>query len=382
MKFPLIKFKSKQLKNIECLNCGQPFRGDEKFCSYCGQKNNHKKLNFGTFISNLSSGFLSYDSRFWRTFIPLLINPGEVSIKYIAGKRARFVNPFRLYLNVSIIFFLILGFSNRMDKNEDSINDVIKTSIQLDSLTQKDSKQLDSLLTNVKDEVIINFENDSTKANVLTNLDGVINLVKEEANKPDTFHIKTDTTGTINLSNKVEDFYKYYKEHPEEKSKKALEYLGYKKTFWNTFYYDQVKNSNSTFAQMKKDGGKSYIKKLTSHISISLFVFLPIFTLFLTLIYFRKNYTYIEHLIFVFNTQTVFFLLLIIYFLLNFMFDLENTAWVFILLFMLYLYKAMRNFYQQSRSKTIIKYILLNSFYLFLGIIGLTIVAGVSFLTT
>jgi len=86
-----------------------------------------------------------------------------------------------------------------------------------------------------------------------------------------------------------------------------------------------------------------------------------------------------EHLVFVFNTQTVFFLLLLIFYLLNFLVDMENTAWVFILLFLLYLYKAMRNFYNQSRLKTILKYFIANSFYLFLGFIGLLIVAGISF---
>ena len=105
MKFKLIKFKPKptQIKGLECLNCGQPFNGYENFCSHCGQKNTTKKLNLGTFFNNLFAGFFSYDSRFWTTFIPLLTKPGKVSKDYIEGKRARFVNPFQLYLNVSII---------------------------------------------------------------------------------------------------------------------------------------------------------------------------------------------------------------------------------------------------------------------------------------
>ena len=147
---------------------------------------------------------------------------------------------------------------------------------------------------------------------------------------------------------------------------------------------NQNKNNNSNVPnlnveQMKIDGGKEYVNKFFSYLSISLFVFLPIFTFFLMFLYFRGKYTYMEHLVFVFNTQTVFFLLLLIFYLLNFLVDMENTAWVFILLFLLYLYKAMRNFYNQSRLKTILKYFIANSFYLFLGFIGLLIVAGISF---
>lgn len=384
MKFRLSKFKQKpnKVKNSECLNCGQPFSGDENFCSYCGQKNNVKKINFGTFINNLFSGFLSYDSRFWRTFIPLLTKPGEVSKEYIAGKRARFVNPFRLYLNVSIIFFLILGFSNRMDDGESSIDDIVKTTQTIDSLTQNKA-QIDSVLTSAKEEIIKSYPNDSIEAKkTLAELDNVIKLVNEDIKKPEGYNIDTDTTGTISFANKIEDFIKYYKKNSTVKTKEALKNLGYKASFWNTFYYDHIKSSYTNYNQIQTDGGKRFIKKLTSQISISLFIFLPVFTMFLMLLYFRRNYTYIEHLVFVFNTQTVFFLLLTIFFLLNFFVDLKNMSWVFTLLFLIYLYKAMLNFYEQSKRKTMVKFILLNGFYLFLGIIGLIIVGAISFTTT
>jgi len=381
MKFPLVKFKAKrkQVKNLECLNCGQPFVGDENFCSYCGQKNTNKKLSFVTFLNNLSSGFLSYDSRFWGTFIPLLIKPGEVSKEYISGKRARFVNPFQLYLNVSIIFFLVLGISNRLDIEKGVITNIVTKTDNIDSLSQEGKQQLDSVLTDVKDQVIVNFQNDSTATTMITGLDDV---VKNESKKPQGYNIKTDTIGSITFLDKIEDFYTYYKKHPKEKSKMALSSLGYKHTFKNSFYYNQIKNTHTNYEQAINDDGKSFVKKFTSFVSISLFVFLPIFTLFLTLIYYRRNYTYMEHLVFVFNTQTVFFLLLIIFILLSFKFDLENVAWVFIVLFLLYLYKAMRNFYQQSRSKTIVKFIILNSFYFFVGLIGLAIVGVISLTTT
>ena len=134
-----------------------------------------------------------------------------------------------------------------------------------------------------------------------------------------------------------------------------------------------------TAGRTNPDGGKAYFKKLTSYISISLFIFLPIFTLFLKLIYIRRKYTYMEHLVFVFNTQTVFFLLLIIFYLCSFFFKMDNFGWIFALLFLFYLYKALRYFYEQGRTKTIIKYVLLNSYYMFLALVGFAIVAVLSF---
>jgi len=180
MKFPLVKFKPKstQIKGLECLNCGQPFVGNENFCSFCGQKNTIKKLNFGTFVNNLFNGFFSYDSRFWTTFIPLLTKPGKVSKDYIQGKRARFVNPFQLYLNVSIIFFLILGITNKLEIDETIANNIVTASSNLDSISQTSQKQLDSIIKNAEDEIIKSNPNDSTNTKVLTDFERYLKLKK------------------------------------------------------------------------------------------------------------------------------------------------------------------------------------------------------------
>ena len=387
MKFGLRIFKSKtpKIENSACLNCGQPFTGGEKFCSYCGQKNSSKKLSLGIFINNIVSGFFSYDSRFWNTFIPLLTKPGQVSKQYIEGKRARFVNPFQLYLNVSIIFFLILGISNRSNQGIIPYDKVVTASQNLDSLKQLNQQQIDSILKSTQEEVAKKAPNDSTSTKVTTNIGDVFKLTQTEnidslkTDKPYQYHIKKDTLDKISLSNRVEDFQHFITDSPNLTSEEALDSLGYKKTFWNTFYYEQIAQANLSIEQIKNDGGKQYVNKVFSYLSISLFVFLPIFTFFLMFLYFRRKYTYMEHLVFVFNTQTVFYLLLLIFYLLNFMVDMKNTAWMFMVVFLIYLYKALRNFYKQSRIKTIVKYFIVNAFYMFLGFIGLLIVAGISF---
>jgi hypothetical protein len=385
MQFKLIKFKAKpnQVKGLECLNCGQPLTGNENFCSYCGQKNTTKKLSFGHFLNNLFTGFLSYDSRFWTTFIPLLTRPGKVSKDYIEGKRARFVNPFQLYLNVSIIFFLILGISNSIDSAAIPVNKIVTATQQLDSLKQTNQPQLDSILNNAQNEIDKNSPNDSTSAKIIASIGDVFKLTgikkAEKEEKAYQYHIKTPATKTISVWNKIADFQHYYAEQPNLLNEIALDNLGYKKTFWNTFYYQQVINANENYEKIKEDEGKEYVTKLVSYVSVSLFIFLPVFTLFLMIIYWRKKHSYMEHLVFVFNTQTVFFLLLNIFFLIGFVVDLENVAWVFIVIFLIYLYKAMRNFYQQRRFKTIVKFILLNSYYLFLATIGFAIVLILSF---
>ncbi len=385
MKFGLVKFKPKQIKGLECLNCAQPLMGNENFCSYCGQKNTTKKLSFGVFLNNLFEGLFSYDSRFWRTFIPLLLKPGKVSKEFVEGKRAKFVNPFQMYLNVSIVFFLLLGITNKMDSDNNSNNNILAVTKNLDSLAKIGSQKLDSVLTVAGEEVIKAIPNDSTKTKVITNLGDVFKIVESESEK-DTleyvYHIKTDSSGTIGLLNKLSDFQHFHEKFPTYNNEQALDSLGYQKTFWNKFNYMQITKGIANIKQIRSDGGKRYINKLTSYISISLFIFLPIFTLFLTLLFIRRKFTYMEHLVFVFHTQTVFFLLFVIFYALNFFVEMENISWIFVLLFLIYLYKALRHFYEQGRVKTFVKFVLLNSYYLFLAMIGFSIVAVLSFLVS
>jgi hypothetical protein len=140
--------------------------------------------------------------------------------------------------------------------------------------------------------------------------------------------------------------------------------------------YDRAKMVNSFID--KQESQEQFLNQLLSYGSFALFVFLPFFTLFLKLFYIRNKYTYVDHLIFVFHTQTVFFMLLSIYFLLE-VFGIKPQIEIFILLFLVYLFIAMRNFYNQGYFKTFVKFLLLNMAYFIISSIGIIIVLIISF---
>lgn len=378
MKLRIIKKPTKLVKKgLSCLNCGHPFRGDENFCPYCGQKNNTNHLSFGLFLNNFFSGMFNYDSRFWKTFVPLLTMPGKVSRLYIDGKRVCFVNPFQLYLNVSIIFFLLLGFVEKFKNEEPALSGIVKISNTTDSI-KKNPQQLDSIASFARKEFMKASEKDSTLTGFAKDIDFGTELVKQEierSNKPYEYHIAKKKESQISLFNKVQDFQKYSDQHKDISSEEALTNMGYSNTGINQFLYQQFRNANKNIEQIKEDRGKVFMEKMKSYIPISLFVFLPVFTLFLSLVYFRRNFTYMEHLVFVFHTQTVFFLLYIIYNIINLFTDIESASWVFTLIFLIYLYKALRAFYQQGRFKTLVKFVILNGYYMFLAIIGFAIIS-------
>lgn len=60
-------------------------------------------------LSDVASESLSLDTRLFRTLHALLTRPGRLTNEYIAGHRAPYVTPSRLYLAISVIYFLVIA---------------------------------------------------------------------------------------------------------------------------------------------------------------------------------------------------------------------------------------------------------------------------------
>ncbi len=144
MKFFNKKRKKRNLKGIECLNCGMPMNGDENFCPQCGQKNDIRKPNFSIYFSNFFDNFFSFDSKIFNTLKVLLFKPGVLTREYVNGKRVRYVNPFKLLLNISIVYFILQNIlnpfidSNQVLKQKTSEKE---TGIVTDTLPKKKKKK-------------------------------------------------------------------------------------------------------------------------------------------------------------------------------------------------------------------------------------------------
>lgn len=170
---------------------------------------------------------------------------------------------------------------------------------------------------------------------------------------------------------------KFQKQHPNIYVDDALDSLKIDKSFSNKFWYSRSQLINTIFTD--KTVSKKLRKQLLSYSSIALFILLPLFTLFLRLIYIRRKFTYIEHLIFVFHTQTVFFLLLSMFYILNIFIETESYAGFFLILFLLYLLLAMKNFYEQSFIKTLLKYLFANVLFMIFTSLGIVFISFIAF---
>ncbi|MFD1314613.1 DUF3667 domain-containing protein [Namhaeicola litoreus] len=178
---------------------------------------------------------------------------------------------------------------------------------------------------------------------------------------------------------KLNELMEYDKEHPDLEAPLALKEMGYENSYWNIFYYTKAKKVN----QLKDDPeafGKNYLGEIISKISVALFFLLPIFTLVMALLYIRSPYNYTEHLVFVFHVQTVFFILFTLTIVIDQLTDFSTTALMITTLFPMYLYLALKKFYGQGWFKTLVKFLLLNTFFIALSIIGFVIISFITFL--
>jgi len=88
-----------------CHNCGAELTG--RYCSSCGQKAETEAHTVGHFAREVIEAFTHADSRLWSTLRPLLGRPGFLTREYFAGRRARYLPPLRLYLIMSVLFFVL-----------------------------------------------------------------------------------------------------------------------------------------------------------------------------------------------------------------------------------------------------------------------------------
>lgn len=321
-------------------------------------------------MAEIFNGFISWDSKFWTTLLPLLTKPGKVSKNFIDGKRARYSNPFQFYLTVSILFFLILGLSKNIDKFQSLKNGSVKKQEQFISFDEESNKDID--IDSLKNAVNTSLKNSWLPIDSIKRKE-IVDQVLEEAKD------STKTTGENRISFdglQIDKFIKFQKKHPDMSIDISLDSLQQEKTFFNRFLYSRAKTVNSFLD--KEESRNQFFSQILSYASVALFIFLPLFTLSLKLFYIRKKHTYVEHLVFVFHTQTVFFMLFSIYYVLE-LFGFNPKLWIFTLLFLIYLFIAMRNFYSQNIFKTLVKFTLINCIYFSLATIGVVLVGVISF---
>jgi hypothetical protein len=89
-----------------CENCGTKLAGP--FCHRCGQHDFEFHRSFWHVFLEALENLFHFEGKFFRNIVTLLFQPGRLTADFNAGKRAAQMPPFRLYVFVSFIFFLLI----------------------------------------------------------------------------------------------------------------------------------------------------------------------------------------------------------------------------------------------------------------------------------
>lgn len=96
--------------DIACKNCGATTQGN--YCQQCGQATHLHVPSAREFLHEFIAHYVALEGKLWKTLALLIVKPGVLTREYIDGRRVRYLEPLRLYLTFSIIFFALFKFSD------------------------------------------------------------------------------------------------------------------------------------------------------------------------------------------------------------------------------------------------------------------------------
>lgn len=349
----------KYRKEHNCLNCGAHV--EKHYCSDCGQPNLELKESFWGFISHSVAHYFHFDNKFFQTLSPLLTKPGQVTLDYLAGKRARYINPVSMYIFVSIVYFLVVyspkhveketygndvSIEKKKDENvSDSVNKALKVSGVPKNILNKTVKSINQA---IKKKEFINLS--------FVDQEKEINRLKTENNT-----LKSDSISDI-----IQDFNEI---HIDRNDSTYAAYLGRQKklplTDQDSWYERMIKKRAINI------GEKSEVihETLEHNRPKQFFLLMPLLAWFIML-NFRKNHIYyLDHLIFTIHGMMVYFIISIITQpIMKHVFGesswMSNIIKIAVTVYMFwYMFKALTIFYQRKTWSTIFKIFLILLLY-------------------
>ena len=306
-------------KEKACLNCGTTLT--DRYCQHCGQENLEPKESFWHLLKHFLEDLTHFDGKLFSTLKYLLFRPGFLTKEYIAGRRASYLNPIRMYLFISALFFLLLMsiLPYQTNKTIDILNTPNKTkTVTVNNNIHITRKIIDSLDTKAKDSTTV-FE-----PKTLAQYDS-----------------QQKTLAPANRDN------------------------GFESAFARKMFLLKDRSKKEGKAHLLK----LIVEKFAHSLPYLLFISVPLIALLFQLIYMRhKEFFYVSNIIFTLHYYCLYFLAHMITECLDTIGGYARPfSFLVSFISIAYLYIAMLNFYNQGWFKTLLK-------YFFILIFSLTIV--------
>jgi hypothetical protein len=317
----------------------------------CGQRHEPHVHTIAHFASEAFESITHADSRLWRTLGYLLTRPGLLTREFFAGRRARYLPPFRLYIVISVVFFLV-GMPEHVTVKPEAPSDTLDSATLNEQAEQFESAE--NPLPEAMREKSAQYLRDQAAKAAAREAAGI--KPKPRAADPAASASKEaasetgETRNNVNVSfGGLNDFCAAFKDQPDS---------------------DNVyRNALRTRCQRLASGDGGNLGQVVVHnVPRAMFIFLPLLALVMKLMYWRPKRYYVEHLLFLIHNHAFIFLaatLLILIARVPFMESAMGWLGTAVALYAVwYIFRAMRNVYGQGRGLTFAKYFTLGAAYL------------------
>lgn len=419
-----------------CPNCGAPVHGP--FCYACGQSEKGMIRHLSEVLSDMADIVLNVDSRIFRSLWDLYIRPGFLTTEYLAGRRARYVTPFRLFFFLTIIAFFAmqvsgvwkidLGVEDASTPEEvESIADkaiaALTVARNVPGVDQETKADIESDIAELREDrserlLELNLENARTSEDVQKAVDAAVESLVAARGVPGAnpkadarLERKLDT-----MRNRGETRLKELKEDAEalaagrpvpKREEKSFVIFDLNGEPWhpvsNPIAVDWLPESlntsiNETVAHMEaniRDWKQHPERAMAAWFSVlpqTLFVVMPLFAVLLKIFYLFKRRLYMEHLLVALHSHAFIFMSVLVILLLTLLEGLAKNspilleivewllvaAWVWLFTYLLIMQKRV---YRQGWFMTVLKYCVIGLCYsIFLSFaFGLSILITLAF---
>ncbi|MEQ8858124.1 MAG: DUF3667 domain-containing protein [Pseudomonadales bacterium] len=368
-----------------CLNCGEPLRGP--YCHACGQPVKGMIRHFRSVIGDALDTVLEYDGRIWHTLLPLYFRPGRITLDYLAGRRIRFVTPFRLVFVLLVVAFLVIQLTMDPEASfDDSAEPGMHSAATVEEVEAARARAVARL------EEALSEAGGSDQTELAQRLDAARTAVDEEAQR------RIDWVEAAAAARREG------REPPPEPAPRPQLYLSDDATPWdpqtnpytigwlpdaanqqlNTWIGKGLENA----VELQKDPTR-FIEAFLGLLPAALFVLMPIFAALLKLFYVFSGRLYMSHMVIALHSHAFLGLALIVSSGLETIqawapagFGLQtgfgwlhtvSLAWM-----PLYLLIMQRRVYAQGWVRTLIKFAVLGSIYVVLLVLAVAVAALVT----
>ena len=345
---------TKERKEKSCLNCNAVIYGT--YCHICGQQNTEPKDTFGHLAAHLISDIFHFDGKFFSSAKYLLFRPGFLTYEYVRGRRASYLNPIKMYVFISAVFFI---FFLTVYKPEQLLSRPENQKVTTAGVMKE--------LTDQKEDITASLANKDIPVSAKNILQETLKKIQDQTQQLQRDSSKKNEIHAALTRGIIISAYNSFSLLQYDSMQRILPAA--KRDGWLMRQFNRRGIIvNEKFKGREDTMLEQLLEAFFHHFPQVLFISLPLFALLLQLLYIRRRkWYYVDHLIYTVHLYCavfIFLFLLLVISAVNNAYHLQwliyfsNIIWIYILY---YTYKGLRNFYGQGRGKTILKWLLLNA---------------------